>query len=150
MAIGQSRLHEMMRRRRLLSESVVWFNAFDTNLKNFMLDLIRENKLRQKGIDADGDVIGFYSITTSFINPKKTFNTHYTLDDSGDFFKSMFVQVFSDRVMAEATSNSFREMQDQDWYNERILDWTNESIQRIKEKLLPHYIEAVRKVLLGN
>ena len=150
MAIGQSRLHVMLRRRRLLSESLVWFNAFDTDMKSFMLDLIRENQLRQEGIDADGDVIGFYSLTTSFIDPTKKFNTHYTLDDKGNFFKSMFVQVFSDRVVADANSSSFTEMQDQEWYNDRILDWANESIQKIKEKLKPKYIEAVRRVLLGN
>jgi hypothetical protein len=115
-----------------------------------MLDLIRENQLRQEGIDADGDVIGFYSLTTSFIDPTKKFNTHYTLDDKGNFFKSMFVQVFSDRVVADANSSSFTEMQDQEWYNDRILDWANESIQKIKEKLKPKYIEAVRRVLLGN
>jgi len=150
MAIGQSKLHQLAARRRLLSESLVWFNAFDVNLKTFMLDLIREDQLSQKGVDADNDVIGYYSLTTSFINPIKKFNTHYTLEDKGDFFRSMFIQVLSDRVFADASSNSFREMQDQEWYNNRILDWTNESIEKVKERLLPYYIDTVRKALLGN
>ena len=150
MPIGQSKLHEIVRRRRLLSESVIWFNAFDTDLKNTILNWIREDQLRAKGIDADGDVIGFYSLTTSFINPAKNFNTHYTLEDSGSFYKSMFVKVFSDRILIDANSESYTEMQDQDWFTDRILNLTDEHIQLLKGEIKQKYIEAVRKVLLGN
>lgn len=150
MAIGNSKLHEMVRRRRLLSDSLIWYNSFDPTLKTFILNLIKEDQLRRKGIDADGDVIGFYSLTTSFINPKKKFNTHYTLEDSGDFFRSMFVQVLSDRILIEANSESYREMQDQDWFTDRILNLTDGNIQLLKEQLKPKYIEAVKKVLFGN
>ncbi len=150
MAIGNSKLHEIVRRRRLLSDSLIWYNSFDPTLKTFILNLVKEDQLRRKGIDADGNVIGFYSLTTSFINPKKKFNTHYTLDDSGDFFRSMFVQVLIDRILIEANSESYREMQDQDWFTDRILNLTDGNIQLLKEQLKPKYIEAVKKVLFGN
>jgi len=150
MAIGQSKLHEIARRRRLLSESVVWFNAFDANLKRKILDWIRDDQLTRQGVDADGDVIGTYSLTTSFINPLKKFNTHFTLDDTGGFYKSMFLQVFADRIVPSANSETYRKMQDQDWYSERILNLTGENIKLLKEEIKGKYIEAVRKVLFGN
>lgn len=150
MAIGQSRLHELVKRRRLLSDSLIWFELFDPTMKQFMIDLVQRDQLKDKGIDADGDVIGFYSALTASINPIKKFNTHYTLEDTGDFYRSMFIQVLSDRVLIEANSQSFNEMQDQDWYSDRILNWTSENIQKIKEELKPKYIAAVKKALFGN
>ena len=150
MAIGNSKLHKIVRRRRLLSDSLIWFESFDVQMKNFMIELIRKDQLTDKGVDGDNDVIGYYSLTTSFIDPIKKFNTHYTLDDEGNFYKSIFIQVLRDRVFADANSNSFKEMQDQDWYNERILDWTDENIQKIKEEIKPKYIKAIRRVLFGT
>ncbi len=113
MAFGQSRLHELVNRRRLLSDAVIWYESFDVNMKQFMIDLVQTDQLRSRGVDADGDVIGFYSALTASINPIKKFNTHYTLEDTGDFFRSMYIQVLSDRVLIEANSQSFNEMQEQ-------------------------------------
>ena len=150
MAIGQSKLHQMVNRRRLLSESLIWFNTFDSNLKNTILNWIRNDQLKAKGVDADGDVIGYYSLTTSFINNRKKFNTHYTLEDTGDFYRSMFVQVLSDRILIDANSNSYREMQDQDWFTDRILNLTDGNLQLLKEEVRESYIEAIRNALFGN
>jgi len=150
MAIGQSRLHEMVRRRRLLSGALVWYESFDTDLKNKILNWIREDQLRKEGVDADGDVIGYYSLTTSFIDPIKKFNTHYTLDDSGSFYQSIFIQVLSDRIVFDANSETFKKMKDQDWYSDRILNLTDENIEKLKVEIKAKYIESVRKVLLGH
>lgn len=148
MAIGQSRLHKMLQRRRLLSESVFWYETFTPRTKKKILDWIRKDQLRSKGIDADGEVIGYYSLTTERINPKKRFNSHYTLDDTGDFFRSMFITVFKDRLMVDANSSSFREMQTQEWYTNRILGLTDEHIIKLIEEVKASYIERVRKILL--
>jgi len=150
MPIGQSRLHDLVRRRRLLVGAVVWFEAFDTDLKNQIIRWIQDDQLRPKGIDADGEVIGFYSLTTSFINPIKKFNSHYTLEDTGSFYRSMFVQVLSDRILIDASSESYEEMQDQDWFTDRILNLTDENIQLLKTELKQKYIKAVRRVLFGT
>lgn len=150
MPIGQSKLHDLVRRRRRLVDSVIWYEAFDTNLKDQIIRWIQDDQLRPKGIDADGDVIGFYSLTTSFINPIKKFNTHYTLEDTGSFYRSMFIQVLSDRIRIDASSESYKEMQDQEWFTDRILNLTDENIQKLKTDLKSAYIKAVRKVLFGN
>ena len=150
MAIGQSKLHEMMRRRLLLSESLVWVNAFDSNLKLKILEWIRDDQLTQRGVDSDGDIIGFYSLTTSFINPRKSFNTHFTLNDTGDFYRSMFVKVFIDRILIDANSNSFSEMTQQEWFTDKILGLTDGNIELLRIEVKESYIKAIRKVLLGN
>ena len=150
MAIGQSKLHEMMRRRLLLSESLVWVNAFDSNLKLKILEWIRDDQLTQRGVDSDGDIIGFYSLTTSFINPRKSFNTHFTLNDTGDFYRSMFVKVFIDRILIDANSNSFSEMTQQEWFTDKILGLTDGNIELLRIEVKESYIKAIRKALLGN
>lgn len=150
MAIGNSKLHEMVRRRRLLSDSLVWFNAFDTDLKRQIVEWITQDQLKEKGIDADGDVIGYYSQVTEFINPTKKFNTHYTLYDTGSFYRSIFIQVLSDRIVPNATSETYRKMQDKDWFTDRILNLTDENIQLLKMELKDKYIAAVRKVLFAD
>ena len=150
MAIGQSKLHEMMRRRLLLSESLVWVNAFDSNLKLKILEWIRDDQLTQRGVDSDGDIIGFYSLTTSFINPRKSFNTHFTLNDTGDFYRSMFVKVFIDRILIDANSNSFSEMTQQEWFTDKILGLTDGNIELLRIEVKESYIKAIRKALLRD
>ena len=150
MAIGQSKLHELVRRRRLLSDSVIWFDSFDVGLKNKILDWIRLDQLKSKGIDADGDVIGFYSSVTASIDPIKKFNTPYTLDDTGSFYRSMFLLVLADRIVPSANSETYRKMQDKDWFTDRILNLTDENLQKLKAEIKIKYIQAVRKALLGT
>jgi hypothetical protein len=150
MAIGQSKLHEMMRRRLLLSESLVWVNTFDSNLKLKILDWIRDDQLTQRGVDSDGDIIGLYSLTTSFINPRKSFNTHFTLNDTGDFYRSMFVKVFLDRILIDANSNSFSEMTQQEWFTDKILGLTDGNIELLRIEVKKGYTEAIRKALLRD
>lgn len=147
MAIGESKLHRVIKRRRLLSDAVAWYDTFDTQLKVQVLDWIRKDQLLAKGIDATGEVIGYYSLATSLINPKKRFNTHFTLYDEGDFFRSMFVQVLATELRISANSPSFTEMKLQDWYNENILNLTEENLAKLKAKVRQSYIEQVRAVL---
>ncbi len=149
MAIGQSKLHNMLRRSRLLSESLVWFDTFDVSLRTKILNWIKQDQLTQQGVDSDGDVIGYYSLTTSFINPKKEFNTPFSLDNEGNFYRSMFMTVFLDRIVVDANSNSFNEMTQQEWFTDKILGLTDENIQKLKIEVKDSYIKHVRKVLLG-
>jgi len=147
--IGNSKLHEMVRRRRLLSYALIWYEAFDSDLKKQILNWIQRDQLTKFGIDADGDVIGYYSGVTASINPSKKFNTHFTLDDTGSFYQSMFVQVLSDRILIEAGSDTYRKMQKKDWFTDRILNLTDENLRKLKAEIKEKYIQAVRKILLG-
>lgn len=149
MAIGQSRLHEMLRRGRLFSEAVVWFETFDPALRNKILDWIRDDQLRKRGVDGDGNVIGYYSYMTSLINPKKKFNTHYTLEDTGAFFRSMFVKVLRDRIEINADADKEDENLFEK-YGTKIIKLTDENFEKLKAEVKDSYIKEARRLLFGN
>lgn len=147
MAIGKSKLHAMLKRRRLLSEALVWFESIDTDIKQEIIRLIQQEQLLKQGIDGTGEVIGYYSLATERMNPEKRFNTPFTLFDKGYFFKSTFVSVFIDAILVDANSESFAEMKQQDWYTDKILTLTDENMEVIKQKIKAKYIARIRAVL---
>ena len=89
-----------VKRARMLKEGDAWLKAFkyDQAFRRKVFDLIRVDQLKNRGVDEDGEVIGYYSYVTSLINPKKKFNTHYTLEDSGELFRSLLMNVSMDFI----------------------------------------------------
>jgi hypothetical protein len=150
MAIGQSRLHTLMRKGKILSDAVAWFEAFTPRNKKEILDLIREDQLRDKGIDGNNNEIGFYSFATQLASDgKKQQGDHYTLDDTGAFFRSMFIRVLSDRF----TINADGQKEDDnlfDKYGQEIIKLTDENIDKIKIIIRRAYITYVRKILFES
>lgn len=136
-------------RARLLSEGKVWIDTFrnDTRFREEILEYIRQDQLKQRGIDGAGEVIGYYSWVTSRINPEKRFNTHYTLEDTGQFYSSMFIVVTSEYF--EITADS-QKMEDQEWWRESILELTDENLEKISEKYLERLREYAVKLLFDN
>lgn len=136
-------------RARLLSEGKVWIDTFrnDTAFRAWVLDLIKEDQLREQGIDEDGNVIGYYSFVTSLINPEKAFNTHYTLDDSGYLLRSLVMAVTMDYF---ELSWDDAKIQDQDWYTPEILGFTDENLEKIAEKFVERLGEVGFALLFEN
>jgi hypothetical protein len=145
MAIGASKLHEMLRKGKLLNEAVAWYNAFSPKTKTEVLDLIRQEQLMKKGIDGTGQVIGYYSRLTSLINPKKKFNAPFTLFDTGAFYRSMYVRVLQNAIMIEADT---QKMEEQSWFTDKILTLTDENLAILQSKVRESYIKQF-KILLG-
>ena len=147
MPIGQSKLHEKLRRFRLVQENIAWINSFDTLTKRQILDWIRYDQLFEQGIDSNGQIIGYYSMATSRINPKKKFNTHYTLRDTGDLFKSMFVNVFLNEIKIDGNDNKLK---DKEWYSKNIIALTDENITKLQAKVKDSYIKQLKEILSIN
>lgn len=147
MSIGQSKLHEQLRKYRLLRENLAWINAFGTPTKRQILDWIKYDQLEDKGIDSRGSVIGYYSMLTARINPKKKFNTHYTLKDTGDLFRSMYVDVFMSEIRIGAND---QKLLDQKWYTKQVIALTDEHFEKLKEKVKESYIQQLREILQLN
>jgi len=145
MAIGTSKLHEMLRKGKLLNEAVAWHNAFSPKTKTEVLDLVRQEQLMKKGIDGTGQVIGYYSRLTSLINPKKKFNSPFTLFDTGDFYRSMYVRVLQNAIIIEADT---QKMEEQSWFTDKILTLTDENLAILQIKVRESYIKQF-KTLLG-
>ena len=134
--------------RRLLKQGIVWVDTFrNPTFKTFIIDLVRKDQLKAKGIDSEGSVIGYYSQTTARRDSRKPFNTHYTLDDTGDFYRSMFLFVTIDFFEIKA---DFAKMQDQEWWSEKILGLTDESLEKIRDAYKEKLQNYARELLLGR
>ena len=148
--IGDSKLHTLFRRGKLLSDAVAWFDAFTPRNKREIIDLIREDQLRSKGIDGDGDVIGFYSFATQIASGgKKQQGDHFTLNDTGDFYRSMFIRVLSESFTVNADGqkeddNLFEK------YGDGIIKFTDENLDKIKGIIRRSYINYVKRILFES
>jgi hypothetical protein len=143
---------ERLKKTKLLLDSVVWYDSVDGNVRNLILNWIQNDQLRAEGIDENKQVIGYYSLLTSLINPDKSFNSHFTLDDTGEFFRGMFVIVLADSLILDSdnadkvgddgsTINLFTE------HGDGIMGLTNENMAKLVAILRTKYITYTRKVL---
>ena len=148
MAIGNTAIEVQIRRAKSLSEVEAWLKTFDTATKNEVLDFIKIDQLQNKGVDKDGEVIGYYSLATEYISKgRKKFNTHYTLFDTGDFFRSMYIAVFQQEIIIDGNTNK---MQDQEWFSNKIIGLTDENFRKLKEIVQTSYIDYARSTIFGN
>jgi hypothetical protein len=149
MAIGQSKLHTILRRGRLLSDSVAWLETFTPKTRKEIIDLVRESQLRAEGINSKGDVIGLYSFATQLAsNGRKQQGDHYTFDDTGEFFRSMFLRVLSNSFTIVADGQK----EDENIlvkYGDEIIALTDENFERVKIMVRKAYIDYVRRILFG-
>jgi hypothetical protein len=123
-----------------IEESTAWMWTFltDRNLKADIISLIQKNQLEDKGVDEDGEVIGYYSyFTMKNYNQEKIYGEHFTLNDSGEFFKSIYITVLKDSFVVNA---DYAKMQDQEWWSENILGLTDESIEVVKTRIKEGFI----------
>ena len=150
MAIGQSKLHELLRKHIQMSEAVAWLQVFDTATKRQVLDWIRKDQLTNKGVDADGKVIGYYSQVTEMITRgKKQAGAHYTLDDTGAFYRSMYVTVLRNALEIDANGDKGEENLFEK-YGQKIIGLTDESMAKLREVVKERYIIIAKKILFGN
>lgn len=150
MAIGQSRLHELLRKHRQFSEAVAWLEVFDTATKRQILDWIQKDQLTAKGIDADGNVIGYYSYVTELISRgKKRQGEHYTLDDTGAFYRSMYVTILREAIEIDANGDKGEENLFEK-YGQKIVGLTEENLGKLRAVVKERYLIIAKKILFGN
>ena len=150
MAIGNTKIDQLLRKAKLLNDSIAWLNTFQSSVsRKYVLDLVREEQLRSKGVDGNNEVIGYYSLTTSLINPKKVFNTHYTLFDTGDFYRSFWLAVSADYIQINANGDKGEEDLFEK-YGEQITALTDESFEKLKQMVYKSYIKQLRELLFKN
>lgn len=144
-------LGAVLKRAKLLDDSIVWFESFDTELKNKILDWVRYDQL-WKGIDEDGDIMGVYSEWTEMMNPEKVAGTPYTLKDTGAFYRSLFIDVLTEYFVIDGNGLKYDEETGKitdlfKWLGDGIVGLTEESQGKLTEELKIKYIEYVRKTL---
>jgi hypothetical protein len=151
MDLMQTELGKLLNRARTLHTTSLWHEVFkDGVLKRQVLQWIQQDQLFEQGIDEDGDIIGTYSEFTELINPEKVAGTHFTLFDTGEFYRSMFVVVLSDSIVIEADpvkiddngekTNLFYE------YGEGIVGLTDENKQKLAEEVATRFQIAITRL----
>lgn len=128
-----------------LREDYAWLFTFltDRNLKHDIIKLVQDNQLQDKGIDGDGNVIGYYSYLTEIISKgKKQHGDHYTLNDTGDFFRSFYITVLRDAFEINADGNKGDENLF-DKYGENVVNLTQESLEVVRERIKNGFINYI-------
>jgi hypothetical protein len=133
------------------SDNQVWMECFTQDLKTEIILLIQQDQLTAKGVDEAGRVIGLYSYLTELITKgRKQEGEHFTLDDTGSFYRSMFITVFNDSFVIDANSSTFEEMKLQDWYTDGILGLTDGNLQKVIDKIRQKYQQQMELLLYGS
>lgn len=131
-----------------IKEDIAWITTFlkDRDLRKDIILLIQEDQLLKQGIDANEDVIGYYSqLTESISNGRKKFNTHYTLKDTGEFFASMYVQVLRDSFVINANGDKGEDNLFEK-YGDDIIGLTDENLEIVIERIKEGFINYLLSI----
>lgn len=143
--IGKTAIDYFLKNNKMLIDAEAWFEAHDREVKDMIIKLIQEKQLIESGIDSEGRVIGYYSALTEILSEgRKKQGDPYNLEDTGDFFMSMFVQVLAEGIIINA---DYAKMQGQDWWDLNILNLTEENLNKYVAKIKENYIIYAREVL---
>ena len=143
--IGKTAIDYFLRNNKMLVDAEAWFEAHNDDVKAMIIKLIQDKQLIEKGVDSEGRVIGYYSAFTEILSGgKKKEGDPYNLEDTGEFFMSMFVKVLSNGIIINA---DYAKMQSQDWWDLNILNLTEENLAKYVEKIKENYIIYAREVL---
>lgn len=148
-------LGQALFRYKMLREEYLWRKVFnDVIFRTWVLDLIREDQLKKKKIDGDGDIIGLYSAMTESLNPKKKEGTPYTLFDTGDFFKTFIIYVYQNYILVDANPikiNRKGEKENLFWkYGENIIALTPYNLGRLRTEFKRRFENELRELLQLN
>jgi hypothetical protein len=143
--IGKTPIDLHLKRALLLDSAKAWIEANTDELRELIVNLIRYNQLTEQGVNSEGDIIGTYSYTTELLSEgRKKRGEPYDLNDTGDFFRSMYVQVLADSIVVNA---DYAKMEDQNWWNINILNLTDENLEVYIEEIKQNYVKEARRIL---
>jgi hypothetical protein len=139
-----------------LDSSQIWEKVFNEDaIQNYIIvELIQEEQLYTKGIDEDGKPLKnkdngrtSYSAYTEFLTQgRKKEGEHYTLLDSGDFYKSMIIKVGKNYIEIDAdpikdNDNLF------DKFGDGIIGLTDENKTKLGQKIIDKYHSRIIELL---
>ena len=143
--IGKTPIDLHLKRALLLDSAKAWIEANTDELRELIVNLIRYNQLTEQGVNSEGDIIGTYSYTTELLSEgRKKRGEPYDLNDTGEFFRSMYVQVLADSIVVNA---DYAKMEDQKWWNINILNLTDENLEVYIEEIKQNYVKEARRIL---
>lgn len=138
-----------------LNDAEAWFDSITPSVKREIInEYIQKDQLTRQGVDEDGAVLGYYKPLTELLSQgRKKAGEKYNLNDSGEFYRSMFVTALSDGLLIEGDTDK---MEGERWWIEnnleadKILGLTDDNLQKLIEKIKEGYIRYVAKILGVN
>ncbi len=128
-----------------LDESSILITVYDNKeVRDFIIDLNRIGQLFEKGVDANEDIIGRYSVTTESLNSSKKAGTPYTLKDTGDFYATFKIKT-NEKGDFVISANTIKEDRDLLDYSKDILGLTKPSLNELIKEILPTFIKQTRR-----
>lgn len=119
----------------------------DPDIEEQILDLNRDTQLFDKGINAEGQVIGLYSLATEKLSGgTKKAGTPYTLKDTGQFYESF--KIYLEKMEFYIAANPIKGNDNLfEKYGENILGLTQESKDVLTPILLERLIPEIKAYL---
>lgn len=142
----QTDLGTLIRNAKILKEASAWINSFSVDVKNQIIYFIQKEQLFDEGVDGNNQVIGYYKPFTEQLNPLKKAGEHFTLFDTGEFYKSMYIVVLQDSFIVEANGDKSGENLFLK-YGDDIIGLTDLSKEKLAEILTEKYIKYVSEIL---
>lgn len=139
-----------------LDSEVIWRKVFsDKEIQEYIItDLIQDDQLIKQGVDENDQIIGYYSRATELItNGRKKEGEKFNLKDTGAFYKSMNIEIGSDYFMIDADPIKIDETGRKTdlfiRYGEGIIGLTEQSTEKLIEKLHDKYRSELGRILYG-
>jgi hypothetical protein len=147
-AIGKTKLDELVQRGKLLKELDAWNSSFNEMTKKQLIEWVQD-QLRQ-GKDGKDVLQGTYSYATQLISKgRKQQGDNYTFEDTGYFYNSM--QVYISEYLIEITGDGRKGNENlYNKYSQFLTTLNDEHIEKLKEIINKAYIEYIRKILRIN
>lgn len=137
-----------------LNSEQIWRETFtDQDIQNFIIkELIQDDQLMKRGVDDRDKIIGYYSRATEIITGgRKKEGTPYNLFDTGEFYRSMEIEVASDYFMVDADPVKVDEKGKKTnlfiRYGEGIIGLTEQNTDKLVEKIREKYLEKIEQLL---
>lgn len=162
MAIGKTKLDELLKRGKLLKELSAWEGAFNQLTKDQLIQWVQDQL--QQGKDGKNVLMGKYKKRTEELSGgKKITGTPYTFEDTGYFYKSMEVIItdFSFEIKGDGKKIKHSkanllfsefELSDEEIdlyevYSQFLTTLNDEHIEKLKTIINKAYIDYIRKIL---
>jgi len=143
----ETRLGDLLKNAAKLNDVEAWFDAIDNETIKQIIQWIQVDQLTEQGIDENGNVIGTYSYITEWITKgRKQEGDHYTLNDTGEFYRSMLVKVLTEMFIIDANDNKGDENLFEK-YGPGIVGLTDENMQKLRAIVAEKNAEYIRQTL---
>jgi hypothetical protein len=142
---------EVLKKSKLLFDSVAWIEGLHPNNRALVLDFIRKDQLTDKGVDEDGDIIGLYSRATELMSGgRKKEGDPFDLNDTGAFYQSMSATPVSDGLIIDGATQKMEDSFSQTngyWWHDGILGLTDENMDKLATLMAEEYRKYARRTM---